>query len=533
MKSHKSYIDVGPFYKYSSPKKAEIIHIDGGFYLHIGIKHQINKLLTSSYCNDNKLIIDMNIDGIPLFKSSNSQLWPILIKVTNIPNLPVLAAGIYLGKSKLYNCDEFLSQFTCELKDLMENGIDIDEKYLEVQLRAIVCDAPDRAYVSGTPGHTPSHGCSKCTQVGKKINGVLTYKTESGDLITDEDFKNRKYSGHHSKHYLTKMSPFETLNVKMVTQIPLDCMHLIDLGVMRKFLNRLIYNKTCNKLMKEKKINISQKLIDLRKKMPREFVRKPRSLNELSNWKATEFRQFLLYTGISVLKNELSDDQYYEFKLLHCAYRMLCCPFHRMSNLGTIQRMLQLFVENFPIIFGENSVSYNVHSLLHIQQTVEQVGDPVHGSAYAFENYLQHIKNYVRKPTKILQQIHRRIDEEQFSPVLPSSDPVKINKYIIFKGSKLMQKEPNNYCYIEGDIPVVIVSVMEDSVEHFKARRFMNLRNFYTQPFNSCEIGIYLADAEPSPSEEIFKLSQLTCKAVVLPFLKDIIIMPLLHHIED
>lgn len=163
-----------------------------------------------------------------------------------------------MGKSKPYNCDEFLRKFTCELKDLMENGIDIDEKHLEVHLRAIICDAPARAYVSGTPGHTSSHGCSKCTQVGKKINGVLTYKTESGNIITDDDFKKRKYSDHHSKHYLTKITPFETLNVKMVTQIPLDCMHLIDLGVMRKFLNRLIYNKTCNKLMKEKKINISQ-----------------------------------------------------------------------------------------------------------------------------------------------------------------------------------------------------------------------------------------------------------------------------------
>jgi len=49
------------------------------------------------------------------------------------------------------------------------------------------------------------------------------------------------------------MTPFETLHVKMVTQIPLDCMHLIDLGVMRKFLDRLITNKTSNKLTKDKK----------------------------------------------------------------------------------------------------------------------------------------------------------------------------------------------------------------------------------------------------------------------------------------
>jgi len=70
----KKNLDVAPFYTYTSPKKAEITKIDGGLYLHIGIQNQIIKLLTSIICNEN-IIIDINIDGIPLFNSSNSQLW--------------------------------------------------------------------------------------------------------------------------------------------------------------------------------------------------------------------------------------------------------------------------------------------------------------------------------------------------------------------------------------------------------------------------------------------------------------------------
>ena len=89
----------------------------------------------------------------------------------------------------------------------------------------------------------------------------------------------------------------------------------------------------------------------MKKCIPKEFARRPRTLLELPNWKATEFRQFLLYTGIVALKDTIIDDQYYEFLLLHCAYRPLCSQKQRESNLETSQQMLNLFVENFPSVF--------------------------------------------------------------------------------------------------------------------------------------------------------------------------------------
>jgi len=145
-------------------------------------------------------------------------------------------------------------------------------------------------------------------------------------------------------------------------------MHLFELGVMRKFLNRLQNNLVRKKMSDLKKNNVSKKLISMRSHVPSEFVRKPRPLTELPHWKATEFRQFLLYTGILALQDEVDDDQYYVFLLIHCAYRLLCNPMQRDSNLRTSQQMLNVFVENFPVIFGDDSVSYNVHSLLHVSE---------------------------------------------------------------------------------------------------------------------------------------------------------------------
>jgi len=72
---------------------------------------------------------------------------------------------------------------------------------------------------------------------------VLTYSTKCEDPISDENFRARKYPSHHTSKYFNVQSAFEKLGVLMVTQVPLDCMHLVELDVMRKFLQRLYNNK--------------------------------------------------------------------------------------------------------------------------------------------------------------------------------------------------------------------------------------------------------------------------------------------------
>ena len=116
-------------------------------------------------------------------------------------------------------------------------------------------------------------------------------------------------------------------------------MHLVCLGVMRRL---LISGPLSVRIGRRKQMKISSVLTGLQKAIPAEFARKPRSLSELARWKATELRQFLLYTGIVVLKNNVHESIYKNFLLLSVAIRIL--SYSQMKKIALLKM-------NLPILF--------------------------------------------------------------------------------------------------------------------------------------------------------------------------------------
>lgn len=133
--------------------------------------------------------------------------------------------------------------------------------------------------------------------------------------------------------------------------------------------------------------------------MPKEFSRRPRSLSEVAYWKATEFRQFLLYTGPIVLKTVLNTDVYTHFLTLHVAVSILISPtlIVNKNNIDYAKKLLQHFVQSFEKIYGKEYISHNVHNLLHISNEVRKFGPLDSFSSFRFENFLQILKNFLRK----------------------------------------------------------------------------------------------------------------------------------------
>ncbi|KAJ8910559.1 hypothetical protein NQ315_008944 [Exocentrus adspersus] len=101
--------------------------------------------------------------------------------------------------------------------------------------------------------------------------------------------------------------------------------------------------------------------------MPIEFNRKPRSLLEAKRWKATEFRQFLFYTGPVVLIDTLSPDKYLNFVCLHVSATILSSSSYA-DYIDYADSLLVYFVNTFTTLYKPEYVSHNIHNLLHIAQ---------------------------------------------------------------------------------------------------------------------------------------------------------------------
>jgi len=87
---------------------------------------------------------------------------------------------------------------------------------------------------------------------------------------------------------------------------------------------------------------------------PIEFQRK-RSLKEIAYWKASEFRQFLLYSGIIVLNNNVPSAIYKHFLLLHVATTILCSASLIVHYLDFGSELLRSFVNHWPKLYGADT----------------------------------------------------------------------------------------------------------------------------------------------------------------------------------
>ena len=141
--------------------------------------------------------------------------------------------------------------------------------------------------------------------------------------------------------------------------------------------------------------------------IPREFSRKCRGLDELDRWKATEFRQFLLFSGIVALRGRLSRVLYKHYLLFFVGIYCLASQVLFESHAEYAHDILIRFVAQARDIYGADFLVYNVHGLIHLANDVKRYGPLDSYLAFPFENFLGHLKLLVRKPQFPLQQVVR------------------------------------------------------------------------------------------------------------------------------
>ena len=214
-----------------TPTSVETKTMFGDSYVHLGIAAGLRRILGEESSEDSIIELSVNINGVPLYKSASTQLWPILCQYEK--SNPFVVA-IYCGNTKPKDCNLYLQDFLDEYCNLEHNGFFYNDKAYKISIRTFVCDAPARQFLKNIRSHNSYHGCECCTVKGV-WEGRVVFDGEFCELRSEERFKAVDYEDHQNGP-----CPLVTAGVLCIKNFPIEYMHLVCLGFVKHMLLWLI-----------------------------------------------------------------------------------------------------------------------------------------------------------------------------------------------------------------------------------------------------------------------------------------------------
>ncbi|KAG5678174.1 hypothetical protein PVAND_007867 [Polypedilum vanderplanki] len=358
----------------STPRTTIQKQIAEGNYVHFGFEDNIKKVIRS--LNDeqrlklnNQLKVDIFVDGVSFFKVSlKPSYWIILGRIACFKNT-IFPIGLYNGRKKPVDFDNFLSDVLNELKKLKESHLIVDFSECLITRIRFLLDTPARADVCGIAHHSAKFSCPKCTIEGEFDQNRLIFDEFNNERRTDNSFRERQNELFHKRDCAIE----SILEIDMIKSFPLCFLH-----------------------------------------------------------KGNELRIFLLKIGPIVLKRNVPPEMYNNFLLLSAAFNLLCDKKLCIEKNKLANNLILAFLEDADGIYGRSFYTPMVHQLSHMADEVLINNQPCDDfSTFEFESYLTPIRKLLHTSNEPLSQIHRRIQEYLNSPKI--SDTLLNKNNIIYK----------------------------------------------------------------------------------------------------
>lgn len=520
---------------------APIRNLGTGSFFYFGLETIIKIFLRINHLDvtqTNNFELCFGIDGVPLSKSSSNGFWPILMKVKDYAT--VLPVGVFYGKGKPQSVQDYLLEFAPDLQNILGQGLTVDGVRVSFALYALVFDAQAKCFILDIVSPTGFNACPKCVCIGEKQGPRVVFPNLMAELRTDVSFMNPNDPIHRS----TTLPPFATVGIDCITKTSIDYMHNVCQGVWKTVLNYWI--NTCNKpfsLTSAQKSEINTRIKTIKNQITSDFVRKPRPLEDLAYYKATELRQMLLYTGPFLFLHVVKREYYQHFLLLHCALRILCHPVHCITKNAQAEEYLQRFVNEFKFLYGTEYLVYNVHLLIHLAKECIHFKGPLDAfSAFPYENFLQKMVKMTKKAPKPLEQIRNRLQEQMyFHPERFYKWTMKVAKTERIPGTYLYEQivtSNNIFFCIDSKDGFAFHGNKVFKIDQIKKRNnkfvlfcknIKNLFHLYTQPLHSSFGGIFCTKEIDLCNEVTEMLAENASKVLHLQYNGTHVFTSLLH----
>lgn len=424
------------------------------------------------------------------------------------------------------------------MNDFVKNGITINEQKYLVRVHCVICDRPARSHIKGIKGHVGFSSCERCTIKGEMVDHTMIFVSD--DLCcerTNESFRCFDDLEHHSER-----SPLLDIKLQldMICDFVLDSMHLLDIGAVGMITDGLLNGNPKVKMSSKQIEEADRRILFIREATPSEFQRKLGLLTESGHWKATQNHFFLLYGLPLILKDLIADFHYRHSLLLHVATRILCSRSLAIKYNRSANSYLNTFSNLCSSLYGEKTMTMNIHSLKHLAQDVlNKKCTLVEMSSYPFENYLGTLVGYVKSCNVPIAQISRKLyteSEKEAKVEFKNETKIVRENEVLYNGYRLTNKFPNNWIQLKNNLIIEVIEILSRGTQiDIKGYEWKYKSSIFEYPFNSLKIGMFELHEQPNSDVQIYPLTQVECKVIkiamnfnVLKKLQNFII-PMLH----
>lgn len=397
--------------------------INGLFYKRLRAKNIIK---------DNDITLQVNTDGLKIKKNTKKVSWAILATILELPprlrNKNQLLLGFWYGTRK--PCmNMFMQPFAEEMRLLNETGFNStpylsdEEVNIKVHVLLFTVDSVARPLVQNMSQFNGEYGCPYCLQKGHRIrvgNGTSRiYRYGKYKARTEEQ---------HWKHIKSALKKKERIKgvkgpsilqsipgLHIIHGFPPDYLHSCLEGV-----GKMIALAWFDPQYKDKPFYLNKKTTKKQKELaerlenimpPKEITRVARALDK--DYKASEWKNFILYYSEPCLKGLMSQKYYNHWHLFVSALHILLKNEITEDELTKAEQSLTQFVSMMEELYGEEFMTFNVHLLTHTCTYVKYYGALWAWSTFPFESFNGVIKTlhngtqYI--PNQVLTSYHRLV----------------------------------------------------------------------------------------------------------------------------
>lgn len=377
-------------------------------------------------CNidDNDITVQWNTDGIKTFNSSKRSVWPILVQVNELPYRMrrdnMICCGIWCDAKKP-PMELFLKPFIDELVELHEKGFKsttfLHDEPITIKVHALLAsvDAPARCAIQFMKQYNGKYGCNYCLHPGLELEfGRGFHRVYCGDKqetrtheqhmrdarLVSSQTEEDDINGVKGPSVVMKLPYFH-----IIWSFPPENLHNIFEGVTEMFVGLHFDSKYHGKpwYLGKKVKDIDNLLLTI--KPPSEVTRCPQSITKRGSWKASEWKNFLLYYSLVCYKELMANKYYQHWFLFVYSIQIFMKTKITEAEFESASEALRSFVLEIESLYGQDFMSYNVHVLLHVPKSVQNFGALWAWSAFPYEGYNAVLKGLFKGTQYVADQI--------------------------------------------------------------------------------------------------------------------------------